>query len=194
MDKNALQIQRSVYTLGAYDGLWVGLAMGFCVMVMVASSRYPSLSLLGLVMFLAIPFMAWAYLRRAWVSGWVPATFSAVWLHGICIFLFGSIITALMMYISLRFVVPGWIESQTMLAVERLSADPETAEQARILSEVVKSGQMPSPIYTSVSSIWLVAFTGSMWSLLFAFILTHTPRFVKMRATNIEKLIHDGLR
>lgn len=184
MTNNNLEPNRTVYSLGAKDGLWTGLTMGACILCMVLSSNYPLLSLVGLALFIYTPFMVWRFLRRGWVCHLVPTSFSAVWLHGICIFLFGGIIMALMMYVSLRFVVPGWIESQTLLAVRQLEADPTTADQAHLLSRIVETGQLPSAIYTSVSSIWLVAFTGSLWSMLFALILTQTSHFKKLRNRN----------
>lgn len=177
--------ERSVYSVGASDGLWTGLAMGACVLCMVLSTKIMWLSTIGLALFVATPYLAWRLLRRGWVNGWVPPTFSAVWLHGICMFLFGGLIMALIMYVSIRFVVPGWIELQTRVAIERLEADPTTLSQARILNNILETGQLPSAIYTAVSSIWLVAFTGSLWSMVFAFILARTRRFRQLRAQHI---------
>lgn len=185
-------MHRSVYSLGASDGFWVGLSMGVCIMCMVASYHHPWLGMIGLLLIIATPFMAWWFLRRAWVNARVPATFSAVWLHGICIFLFGGIIMSLLMYVALRFLEPGWIENQTMLAAQRLAEDTQTVEQAKILTKIVESGQLPSPIYTAVSSIWLVAFTGSMWSMIFAFILTRFRRYTRLRVEYVENKIENG--
>lgn len=179
--------ERSVYALGANDGFWVGLAMGVCTMCMILSARYAMAAFVGMALFLCTPYLVWRFLRRAWIEGYVPPTFSAVWLHGICIFLFGSIIMAFIMYCTLRFIEPGWIERETALAVERLLADPQTAQQGRILQKVLESGEMPSPIYTSVSSIWLVSFTGSLWSMIFSFILTKTKHFIRLREKNLAK-------
>lgn len=180
---------RSVYAIGAYDGLWIGLMMGACVVCMVTSAHAPVLSLVGLALFFITPFAAWKFLRRGWVSGAVPPTFSAVWLHGICIFLFGSIIMALMMYFSLKILSPNWIENQTVLAAQQLCSDPRTAEEGHTLLRIIESGQLPSAIYTSVSSIWLVAFTGSIWSMIFALILTRTKHYIKMRSNYIANNI-----
>lgn len=168
---------RSVYAIGAGDGLWIGLTMGICMLCMIMSMRHPALSLVGLALFVVTPYLVWRFLRRGWVSGEVPPSFSAVWLHGICIFLFGGLIMALIMYVTLRYLSPGWIEMQIRMAVEQLGQTPDTAEQARTLARIADSGQLPSPIYTAVSSIWLVAFTGSMWSMVFAFVLARTARF-----------------
>lgn len=173
--------ERSVYSLGASDGLWVGLAMGACVVSMVLSSHWPYLVFVSWALFLGTPYLAWRLMRRAWAKREVPPRFSAVWLHGICIFLFGSLIMALMMYVSLRYIVPGWIETQMFNAVEVLASDPATVHQSQVLAKIIDTGQLPSPIYTSVSSIWFVSFTGSIWSMLFALLLTKVRFFIKLR-------------
>ena len=183
--------ERSVYSLGAADGLWTGLAMGFCMMFMILSTRIPFLGLVAMALVILTPWLVWRFLRRAWISGQTPPTFSAVWLHGICIFLFGSIIMALMMYISLKFLSPGWIENQTLLVVKELSANPNTLDQAKTMSRIIESGQLPSPIYVSISSIWLVAFTGSMWSMIFAAILTGTKHFKNLR-NHFQSNVHSN--
>ncbi len=185
MTENGVTYERSVYSIGASDGLWIGLAMGACMLCMILSAKIMWLSTIGLALFVGTPYLAWRLLRRGWVNAWVPPTFSAVWLHGICMFLFGGLIMALIMYLALRFAVPGWIEMQTIIAIERLQADPTTVSQAHILHNILETGQLPSPIYTAVSSIWLVAFTGSLWSMVFAFFLTRTRRFRQLRAQHI---------
>lgn len=176
----------SVYSLGATDGFWIGLIMGLCAVCIILCVQYPFLSLPGLALFICTPFFAWMFLKRRWIEGEVPPSFSAVWLHGICIFLFGGLILALIMYVMLRFVTPNWIESQTLLTAQRLADDPETARQASTLYRIAESGQLPSAIYTAVSSIWLVAFTGSLWSMIFALILTRTRHFINRRLDNID--------
>ena len=178
---------QSVYALGAADGAWAGLAMRACFVLMVLSTTMPFAGLVSLGIFLCTPFLVWRFLRRGWIDGNVPPTFSAVWLHGICIFLFGSILLALVMYLTLQHFVPGWIEQQTLLAAERLAAEPGHTEEVRQIHAIVTGGALPSPIYMAFSTIWLVAFTGSLWSMLFAAILTRSERFRKLRANNTTK-------
>lgn len=175
----------SVYSLGALDGLWAGLAMSVCFICMIYSSTAPVAGLLSLAVFIVTPYLVWRLLRKAWTRGDVPGTFSAVWLHGICVFLFGSILLALVMYLTLQHFAPGWLESQTLLAAERLTADHAHQAEARQAMAIVNSGALPSPIYTAFSTIWFVAFTGSLWSMVFAAILTRTAHFRKLRANNI---------
>lgn len=177
---------RSVYSLGAVDGFWVGLTMGLFVVCSVLSTRVSFLSLPAMAIFVFTPYLVWRFLHRGWVKGLVPTLFSAVWLHGICIFLFGAILTALILYVTLAYIWPGWIELQTSLAVQRLSADPETVNQAVTLNKIMETGNLPSPIYLSVTSIWFIAFTGSLWSMIFAFVLTHSSKFRNKRIKNLE--------
>lgn len=192
-DASDSALQRSVYSIGATDGFWVGLAMGTCVLCMITSCKIPFLSLVGLILFFVTPFIAWRFVKRGWINSLTPASFSAVWLHGICIFLFGSIIMALMMYLALKVIVPGWIEIQTSQAVALLADDPNTAHEAKVLQQIINSGELPTPIYTAVSSIWLTAFSGSMLSMIFAFILTRTAHFRNLRFRNSKNHLNNDL-
>ena len=172
---------RSVYALGARDGLWTGLAMSLVFVLFVMTADIPLLGLPAMAGFVFVPCMVWNFLRRRWVAADVPEQFAAVWLHGICIFLFGAIILAMAMYLTLNFIAPGWIEQQTIKAAMRLSTQPDAVDEARDVARIVENGLLPSPIRIAVSSIWLVAFTGSLWSMFFAAILTRTKHFRNKR-------------
>ncbi len=180
-DNNSNSSGRSLYALAAGDGLVVGLVMAATFLSMVLTASYPLLSPLTLALICFTPYLAWRYVRKHWVARQIPSSFSAVWLTGICIFLFGAIILALGIYIILGFVFPNWIETQTLVAAERLAMTPETYEQARTIREIVRQGLLPSPISVAVSMIWFVGFTGSLWSLIFAFIATRSRRLINRR-------------
>lgn len=175
--------QPSVYALGAVDGLWVGLAMSLCFVCTVFASHVPLIGLVAMALFVATPVVVWVLLRRAWVNRSVPPTFSAVWLHGICVFLFGGVLLALVMFVVLQYAVPGWLQQQTLLAAARLAENGDYA-QAQQAYRIATSGLLPSPIYTAFSSIWLVSFSGSLWAMLFAAILTRTAKYKKLRFNN----------
>jgi len=155
--------------------------MSVVFVLMVFTTEVPSLGLLAIAGFIAVPWMVWTLLRRRWTARQVPEQFSAVWLHGICTFLFGSIILALFIYLTFNYIKPGWIETQTLEAARRLAAQPDSAEEAHKIIQIVEKGLLPSPIRIAVSSIWLVAFTGSLWSMIFAAILTRTKHFRNIR-------------
>ncbi|MDE6395709.1 MAG: DUF4199 domain-containing protein [Muribaculaceae bacterium] len=180
-DTNTYSSNRSLYALAAGDGLVVGLIMVATFLTMVLTPQYSLFGPLSLVLMCFTPYLAWRYVRKHWIARQIPSSFSAVWLTGICIFLFGAIILALGIYIILGLIFPGWIEAQTLVAAERLASAPETYEQSRTIMEILRQGLLPSPISVAVSMIWLVGFTGSLWSLIFAFIATRSRRLVSRR-------------
>lgn len=177
--------QRSVYNQGAADALYAGAAMAACFVAMLASATMPLMSVVALGLFLATPFLVWRLLRRAWINGWTPVQYSAVWLHGILTFMLGGVLLALVMYVSLKYVCPGWMEDQLLTAAGRLASEGQS-DQAAEIQRIVTSGAMPSAIYTAFSSIWFVAFTGSLWSMIFAAILTKSRKYINLRLHNIE--------
>lgn len=180
-DQNMSNEAKSLYAHAAGDGLVVGLVMIGTFLSMVLISRYPLLSPLTLALLCFTPYLAWRYVRKHWVQRQIPSSFSAVWLTGICIYLFGAIILALGIYIILGFVFPGWIENQTLLTAQRLAADPRTFQESRMVMEIIRQGLLPSPISVAVSMIWLVGFTGSLWSLVYALIATRSRRLLNLR-------------
>lgn len=173
--------EQSVYALGAADGLWIGLTMSLCAVCIIFMYSAPVLCVPAVGIFVATPFFAWVFQRRAWISQEVPATLSAVWLHGICMFLFGSLILALVVYICLRFIEPCWVATQLSEAARQLATDPSTAQQAMVVNRIIENGALPSAISIAVSTVWVVGFTGSMWSMIFAIILTKTRHFAVLR-------------
>ena len=50
-----------------------------------------------------------------------------------------------------------------------------------MVMEIIRQGLLPSPISVAVSMIWLVGFTGSLWSLVYALIATRSRRLLNLR-------------
>lgn len=175
---------QSLYALAARDGLIIGAVMVLTFLTLVLSSSAPLLGTVSLVLLCVTPYLIWRLIRRHWINRQIPSAFSAVWLTGICIFLFGSIILALGIYVILGMIMPDWIQTQTLLAANRLAENPSTVNEAKTIIKIIQSGQLPSPIYVAVSMIWFVGFTGSLWSLIFAFIITRSKRLMALRSNH----------
>ena len=180
--KNSTSTSRpTLYALAARDGLYIGAAMVATFLTMVLTSSVPLLGPLSLALIFFVPYLAWRLVRRHWVRREIPTAFSAVWLTGICMFLFGGIILALGIYIILGYIMPDWMASQTLAAAQTLAANPETVDQARTIMTMVEQGLLPTPISVAVSMIWFAGFTGSLWSLTVAFIVTRSKRLRELR-------------
>jgi hypothetical protein len=99
--------------------------------------------------------------------------FSALWMHGISIFFFGSILLAAAVYVFLRFMNPTFIVDNLRVAIDvyRSLGVPEANEIADSLQMMIDKHMLPTAISLAISSIWSVVFSGSMLSLLLALLV-----------------------
>lgn len=136
------------------------------------SGMHPLLSIITLVLFLSVP---WLLYRR------LSATAAAVtrvrtvtlWTEGIYSFLFGGLIMALLVYVWLRFVDPGYMHNQLELAAQLMREYPQSAspELKHAVEAVLEQGTLPGAIQMAMSLFWTVTFTGAVLSLLVAYII-----------------------
>lgn len=155
--------------------------MGIVFILTVLTANTPILGLPALLGYIAVPWLVWILLRRAWIRCETPTAFAAVWLHGICSFLFGGILLAVVVYVMLQYVMPGFVEDMTLRAAMRLAEDPEHVDDARKAIRIIEAGNLPSPIRIAFTSIWFAGFTGSLWSMICAAILTRTKVYRRKR-------------
>ncbi len=164
---------RTVYHRGATDGLIMGLYMTMMYITQVSGLNSPLLSLVGEAMMLGVPVVAYLLMRRGARETVPRPLFSAMWMHGIMLFLCGSIIMAFIAYIYMRFVNEGFI-TDLFKTMSRLYAGlgTETGDEfAHTLDRVVESKMLPTPISFAFSLLWLGSFAGAILSLLLAGIL-----------------------
>lgn len=181
---------RSVYSWGAEAGITVGVAMTATFLLMVMSSKVAWLSLVTPLLLLYIPYMVWLLLRKRWINGDISTQFSAAWLYGICTFLFGAIILALGIYIILSRMFPDWVITQMSLTASLLAEKPDTVELSRQITELILTGRLPSAISIAMSMMWFVGFTGSLWSMLFAAIITNSRKMRILREEQCNNRQH----
>ena len=164
MDNN----NKSVYAVGARQGLWAGVWFSaiFLLQTMFNTSLFALLC--ANLMALAVPIILYSLLRNRYRAGGCEASFSEVWMHGIMIFICGSVIMALVSYVFLRFVDPDFLYRETGKLVEMYrSLDNATTSQiADTLEEMRAQKLLPSAIQSAFSFLWIGGFTGSILSLI----------------------------
>lgn len=163
----------SVYRLGAEDGLVMGPLLALTVVLMGASTYVPMLFFLTLAAMVAVPITAYILLARAYKRRPVQSTFSALWLQGICMFFFGSLIMALAAYIGMRWVCPGFVTDQinTIVAVYGSLDNPDAQTIATTLQKAADTHSLPTPIEISLELIYLAVFSGSLLSMVLALVV-----------------------
>lgn len=169
---------KSIYRRGADDGFWMGIYLSVLCVALFSSVHSLLSGLLALVMMAAVPVIIFFMLRRSYRSDNCMTQFSGLWLHGICIFFFGSLLMALTAYVYLRFIEPGYINNTVNMAKEMyMTIDtPDAQEMAGILQKAQDSHLLPTAGATAVQIIWLGVFSGSVLSMILSLIVRAVTR------------------
>ncbi len=158
----------NVYALGARQGLWAGAYFTAIFLLQTVGSGSILAMLIGNLMVLAVPFVLFGLLRRHYRDTECSASFSEVWMHGIMIFLCGSLILALLTFVYFKFIDPGFIYRETAKLIDMYNSldSGMAAGMADTLSDALHSHSLPSAIQCSISFMWFGCFSGLMLSLI----------------------------
>lgn len=163
----------SVYKRGAHDGLFMGVLLSVAFLADVATLYIPAVAMLSLALKIMVPVMAYVWLRRDYRRYPTMRFFSALWMHGIAFFFFGSLICAAVMYFYMQFVNPTFIISTVRQSIEIYNGlDVPSAKQfADSMQALIDQHLLPSPITLAVTQIWATTFLGSMLTLVLTFLV-----------------------
>ena len=180
---------RSVYRRGADDGFLMGLYLSVLFIASVCSIYSALAGIASAAMALAVPVMIFLFLRRSYRSDNCRSTFSALWLHGICIFLFGSLLMALTSYLYLRFINPAYITTVLDMAKEIYSSvDTDDARQmVAAIQKAQDSHLVFTPRQIAVEIIWAGVFSGSLLSMVVAAIVRAVTRPTPPPPPNLQQ-------
>ncbi len=155
---------RSVYRLGAENGLTMGPLLALTAVLMGATTYVPGLFFLAVAAMIAVPATAYVMLAKAYKARPAQSTFSALWLQGICMFFFGSLIMAVVAYICMRWLCPSFVSDQvsTVVAAYGSLDDPDAQAVASTLQKAADSHSLPTPIEISLELIYMAVFSGSL--------------------------------
>lgn len=159
---------KTVYKRGAEDGLYFGIYLSVMFLLSVFSLSQPLLSWVTILMALGVPVIIYRYLRRAYIEEYGTLTFSAMWLHGIVVFFCGSIISATVAFVYLRWIHPDFIYTtmQEVIKIYNEIGTSKATEIAATLQKMIDQNLLPTPILIAVQSVWSAVFTGSLLSML----------------------------
>ena len=168
----------AVWRRGANDGMFLGLWMSAIFICGAYSQNISLLAWLTLLMMAAVPVIVYGWLKRDWLKWPQMRFFSAAWMHGICIFFFGSLIMAAVIVIFMKFIRPDFILESVRRAIEiyRSLDDPEAANMAHTLQEMINRHMLPTPVNLGITMIWTVTFTGSILSMILTGMVKLTTR------------------
>lgn len=163
---------KSVYQRGADDGLWFGIYLSVTIMLCFTTvSSSPILCYPALIMILGVPGLIYFFLKRSYLADGATTQFSSLWLQGICIFFFGSILMALTVYIYLRFVNPAYFANAINLLIEMYDEAGVSDNTYSLLTQIQKQNAIPTAGATAVELISPTVLSGSLLSLIISFII-----------------------
>lgn len=176
MEQNVNQILLSE---AAKKGVVLGVI--FCAMfVMVFAQLYvPLLLLVLLAGIIIVPVLAYKWLRRWFVESGYSLRFPSLWLAGIVMFMCGSLIMAVGIYVVLKVFLPDLIPNllNAMTEMAAVATDPVLKEQAAAVEQLVAETGVPRPIDVALQTAWSGIFTGTILTLILSgLIVSLKPR------------------
>lgn len=160
MEKNNTQkgIVQFAMEAGAYMGLYFVVKFIFAVL----SLNYPFCNVVSTIMLLFVPLVVFFMMRRFSNQNEEGIYFSQLWMMGILLFFFASLISGLAQYIYYVYINPEYIKSQLSAAVTLLEAVKTGLEQ----------GNIPSPMAVVIQQMWVNVFFGSLLSAVMAWLVS----------------------
>lgn len=176
---NNLTTRRSVYRRGADDGLWFGIYLSVLFIMSVCTvTTSPLFEWPTITMAIAVPVIIYILLRRSYREDNFTSDFSALWLHGICIFFFGCTIMALTVFIYLRFVNPAFFADTIAMLLDMADKTgmPSDSESLILLNAVQKNNAYPTAGQSAMQMLMSGVFSGSILSMIITLIVKSTAR------------------
>lgn len=164
---------KSPYRRGADDGFFFGIYLSIFFLLSSMSVKMPILSLISFAMAIAVPVVIYYFLRKAYINDKGLSPLSLLWMHGIMIFICGSLIGAVAEIIYLKWIDPDFIINQmkTAIALYKDSGWESGKQMAEVMQRIIDNGLVPSAISIVVEIIWLSISTGSILSLIIGLIV-----------------------
>ncbi|MCM1504108.1 MAG: DUF4199 domain-containing protein [Muribaculum sp.] len=173
MDSDEIRL-RSPYKRGADKGAVFGVYLSVLFLMTAYSLEYPGCSVGAFFMVLFVPVIIYISLRRSYVSDLGTTIFSSLWMEGIVIFFCGSLVSAVVAIVFMRWVEPDYIERTLHQIIEMYNsgiAGDQGKEVAEVLQAAIDQRRVPKAIELVIDMLWLEVFSGSILSMLMALLV-----------------------
>lgn len=168
---------KSIYRRAADNGLIFGVYLSVLFVMFVLSGKSFLTSLAGLVLLLGIPGVIFVFLRRCFIAEFGKTTISGLWMLGILIFIYASLICGVVTYVYLQYFDPSFIYNQAQAALDIYRSVEEIKGTDLVIGmqRAIEEKLLPTPIQFVFQMIWVTTFFGSLLSLLTALIVRVIP-------------------
>ena len=162
--------KKSIYQRAGEWGIPFGLYLSCGAVVSIFADKVPVLSLLFFAIVIGTPFLVYHYQRYKFVEDDGFTEYAALWMLGILLFILGSVISSLVVYLVLQLWRPEFMYEQAQQVLEAYKGMPDMKDNEflLVLQRMVDERLMPSPIQTVFNAFWFITFGGSVTSALTA--------------------------
>ena len=125
------------------------------------------------VLLIAIPFILY-YKKQDGGN----VRFSHLWMFGIFLFFFASLLSGVAEYVYYRYINPTYIEMQMAAVLDLIEkmTQAQDSEMLQVMRDGLAKGGAPSPIEMVFQTIWANVFFGSLLSIIIALIVSRKKK------------------
>ena len=162
--------KRSIYQCAGNWGIPFGLYLSCAALSSIFADWFAPLGIVFILLFLGTPVLTYAFQRRKFIEDDGFTEHAALWMLGIMLYILGTIISSLVVYLVLKYVRPDCVVEQTQLLIDTYRQKPEFSDSEFLnnLQLMVNKGLTPTPIEMVFSAFWFITFGGSLVSALTA--------------------------
>lgn len=164
--------KKSIYKRAAEWGLPFGLYIACMGVASMYADYFAPLSIIFILMIMATPLVVYYFQRRRFIEDDGFTEYAGLWMLGILLFIFGSVIASFIIYLVLQYFRPDFMYEQARMVIEAYSKIPQASdsEVLRVLQRMVDEKLLPTPIEAVFNAFWFITFFGSLVSAITALI------------------------
>lgn len=181
-----MEEKKSIYQLAAEWGIPFGLYLTCIAMSMIFADWFMPLNLISIILMLCTPLVVYYFQRRKFIIDDGFTEHAGLWMPGIMLFILGTVLASLFVYLVLTYVRPNFMYEQAQAAIKAYQAIPEwrDGEVVKTLQMMIDKRMMPTPIESVFNAFWFITFGGSVLSAITAAIARRT---IKSRRHNRQQ-------
>lgn len=164
--------KKSIYKRAAEWGLPFGLYIACMGVASIYADYFAPLSIIFILMIMATPLVVYYFQRRRFIEDDGFTEYAGLWMLGILLFIFGSVIASFIIYLVLQYFRPDFMYEQARMVIEAYSKIPQASdsEVLCVLQRMVDEKLLPTPIEAVFNAFWFITFFGSLVSAITALI------------------------
>ena len=156
----------SIYQKASVWGIPFGLYLTCAGVASVFMDWFNPLAFVCMLLMLGSPLVVYYFQRRYFIEENGFAEHAALWMLGIMLYMFGTVLASFIMFLIIQYGRPDFVYDQANMVIKSYSEIPEMrdSELVKVLKQAVAQRLLPSPIETVFNAFWFITFGGCITS------------------------------